>query len=107
MVLVLTTYPADGDADAFARTLVDERLAACVSVLPPMQSFYRWKGEVETAGERQVLIKTKAAQLAALEQRVQALHPYDVPEFLVLNIEAGSPAYLSWLNASTGQESPG
>lgn len=102
MVLVLTTYPADGDSAAFARTLVDERLAACVSVLPPMQSFYRWKGAVDTASERQVLIKTKATQLAALEQRVQALHPYEVPEFLVLNIEAGSPAYLSWLNESTG-----
>ncbi|MDP2320671.1 MAG: divalent-cation tolerance protein CutA [Acidobacteriota bacterium] len=104
-VLVLTTYPADGDADGFARALVDERLAACVSVLPPMQSFYRWKGEVETASERQVLIKTKAAHVAALEQRVQALHPYEVPEFLVLDIGAGSPAYLSWLNESTGQES--
>lgn len=107
VVLVLTTYPADGDAEAFARTLVDERLAACVSVLPPMQSFYRWKGEVETASERQVLIKTKAALLAALEQRVQALHPYDVPEFLVIDLESGSPAYLSWLNESTGQESSG
>ncbi len=96
--LVLTTYPVDGDADGLARALVDERLAACVSVLPPMQSTYRWKGEIETATERQVLIKTKAANLAALEQRVQELHPYDVPEFLVLNIEAGSPGYLSWLN---------
>jgi len=101
--LVLTTLPAEGGVvEAFARALVDERLAACVSVLPPMQSTYRWKGEVETASERQVLIKTKAAQLAALEQRVQALHPYDVPEFLVLTIEAGSPAYLSWLNESSG-----
>jgi periplasmic divalent cation tolerance protein len=95
--LVLTTYPADGDVDAFARALVGERLAACVSVLPPMQSTYRWKAEVETASERQVLIKTKAAHVAALERRVQELHPYDVPEFLVLNIDAGSPAYLAWL----------
>ena len=95
--LVLTTFPADGDADAFARTLVGERLAACVSVLPPMQSTYRWKGKVESAAERQVLIKTTAAQVAALEVRVAELHPYEVPEFLVLTIEAGSPAYLSWL----------
>ena len=95
--LVLTTFPADGDADAFARTLVEERLAACVSVLPPMQSTYRWQGKVESADERQVLIKTKAAQVAALEVRVAELHPYEVPEFLVLTIEAGSPAYLSWL----------
>jgi len=99
-VLVLTTWPADGDADAFARALVEEGLAACVSVLPPMQSTYRWKGEVETAAERQVLIKTKAANVAALETRVKQLHPYEVPEFVVLNLDAGSPAYLSWLNDS-------
>ncbi|MFA5907262.1 MAG: divalent-cation tolerance protein CutA [Vicinamibacterales bacterium] len=100
LVLVWTTWPADGDADGFARTLVDERLAACVSVLPPMRSTYRWQGAVETAAERQVLIKTRAANLAALEKRVRELHPYEVPEFLVLNIDAGSPAYLSWLNDS-------
>lgn len=96
-VLVLTTVPVDLDAEGFARTLVEARLAACVSVLPPMQSTYRWKGTVESASERQVLIKTGAARLAALEQRVQELHPYDVPEFLVLSVDGGSPAYLSWL----------
>jgi periplasmic divalent cation tolerance protein len=100
--LVLTTFPADGDAAAFAKALVDERLAACVSVLPPMQSTYRWKGTVESAAERQLLIKTKAAQVAALEVRVKQLHPYEVPEFLVLTIDAGSPAYLSWLADSAG-----
>ena len=100
--LVLTTFPTDGDANQLALTLVKERLAACVSVLPPMQSTYRWKGSVETADERQVLIKTKAASVAALEKRVRELHPYEVPEFLVLNIEAGSAAYLSWLNESVG-----
>ena len=101
-VLVMTTYPADGDVDSLARTLVDERLAACVNVLPSMQSTYRWKGSVETAAERQLLIKTKAATVAALEQRVRELHPYDVPEFLVLTIADGSPAYLAWLNESVG-----
>ena len=100
--LVLTTFPADGDAEGFARALVEERLAACVNVLPPMQSVYRWKGEVEAATERQLLIKTKAANVAALEERVTALHPYDVPEFLVLPIEAGSAAYLAWLQESVG-----
>jgi len=59
MILVLTTFPHDGDGDAFARALVDEGLAACVNLLGPMQSVYRWKGAVETATERQVLIKTK------------------------------------------------
>jgi periplasmic divalent cation tolerance protein len=100
-VLVVTTYPSDADAEEFARTLIEERLAACVNVLPPMQSVYRWKGEVEAASERQLLIKTKAANVAALEQRVMALHPYDVPEFLVLSIESGSAAYLAWLGEST------
>lgn len=99
-VLVLTTFPADGDADAFAATLVEERLAACVNVLPPMQSVYRWKGSVETASERQMLIKTKAANVAALEVRVKELHPFEVPEFLVVTIDAGSPGYLSWLGDS-------
>ena len=100
--LVLTSIAAEGDADAIAKALVEERLAACVSVLPPMQSTYRWKGTVESAAERQLLIKTKAAQVAALEVRVRELHPYEVPEFLVLAIDAGSPAYLSWLRDSAG-----
>ena len=101
MRLVLTTYPVDGDVDAFARTLVGERLAACVNVLPPMQSTYRWNEGVETATERQLLIKTKAASVAALEQRVRELHPYDVPEFLVIPVD-GSAAYLTWLDESVG-----
>ena len=67
-----------------------------------MQSTYRWQGSVESASERQVLIKTKAANVAALEKRVKELHPYEVPEFIVLAIDAGSPAYLSWLNESVG-----
>lgn len=99
-VVVLTTYPVDGDADAFARQLVEERLAACVNVLPPMRSTYRWQGQVETADERQVLIKTKAAQVAALESRVSELHPYEVPEFVVLAVNAGGAAYLAWLDGS-------
>ena len=101
-VVVLTTLPGDADTDAFARTLVDQRLAACVNVLPPMQSTYRWKGSVETAAERQLLIKTRAAGVAALEQRVRELHPYDVPEFLVIPVNGGSAAYLAWLNESVG-----
>ena len=99
-VLVLTTFPEDG-ADTLAIALVEERLAACVNVLEPMRSIYRWKGRVETALERQVVIKTRAANVAALEVRVTALHPYDVPEFLVLAIEGGSHAYLAWLGEST------
>ena len=101
-VIVLTTFPADGDAEALARTLVTERLAACVNVLPPMVSIYRWKAAVEAASERQLVIKTTAARVAALQDRLTALHSYEVPEFLVLPISEGGEAYLSWLTDSTG-----
>ncbi len=99
-VLVLTTVPADQDADALAKTLVEERLAACVNVLAPMRSVYRWKGEVETAAERQLVIKTTAANVPALEKRVKELHPYEVPEFLVVAADSGSNAYLEWITAN-------
>ncbi len=99
-VLVLTTVPADGDADALARTLVTERLAACVNLLPAMTSHYRWEGAVEQAAERQLLIKTTTAGVDRLQARLEVLHPYDVPELLVLPISGGSQPYLQWLAAS-------
>ncbi|MEP6782986.1 MAG: divalent-cation tolerance protein CutA [Acidobacteriota bacterium] len=100
-VLVLTTFPADGDAESLGTTLVEEGLAACVNVLPPMLSIYRWKGVIEKADERQLLIKTTEARTAALEIRLRSLHPYDVPEFLIIRIAGGSPEYLAWLSSST------
>jgi periplasmic divalent cation tolerance protein len=96
-VIVLTTLGADADASAIARTLVGERLAACVSVLPPMASTYRWKGNIEQDREQQLIIKTAADRVDALEARLRALHPYEVPEFLVVRVDRGSAAYLSWL----------
>ena len=101
VVIVLTTFPADGDAEAFARTLVEEGLAACVNVLPAMTSIYRWKGAIETAGERQLIVKTAAATVDRLQSRLKELHPYDLPEMLVLRVLDGSPDYLSWLLAET------
>ena len=100
-VLVLTTLPADADAAVFARTLVSERLAACVNLLAPMESVYRWEGDVQRDTERQLIMKTTRARVDALWQRVRELHPYDVPEFLVLPIADGSDAYLRWLGEST------
>jgi periplasmic divalent cation tolerance protein len=100
-VLVLTTFPADGDAEKFAATLVDERLAACVNLLPPMRSVYRWQGKVEQADERQMVIKTSLRRLKELEKRVKALHPYEVPEFVALMIDKTGQDYLSWLVQST------
>jgi periplasmic divalent cation tolerance protein len=100
VVLVLTTLGESADAAAFARTLVDERLAACVNVLPPMTSVYRWQGKVEQDREQQIVIKTEAARVEALEVRVRELHPYELPEFLVLPAGGGSTAYLAWVSES-------
>jgi periplasmic divalent cation tolerance protein len=100
-VLVLTTLPADADARAFARALVDGRLAACVNLLPPMDSIYRWQGSVEHETERQVVIKTTLPQVDALWQRVRDLHPYEIPEFIVLPIVDGNQSYLQWIADST------
>ena len=99
IVLVLTTLGADADAAALARTLVEERLAACVNVLP-VTSVYRWKGQVEQDREQQLVIKTTAGRVAALETRLRALHPYELPEFLVLPAGGGSAAYLLWVAES-------
>ena len=102
VVVVLTTIGADTDGAELARTLVNERLAACVNVLPPMTSVYRWEGQVQTDREQQLIIKTAARQVPALEARVRELHPYDVPEFLVLPVSDGSKAYVGWVVESVG-----
>jgi periplasmic divalent cation tolerance protein len=104
-VIVLTTMPADPgegklDAVALGRTLVEEGLAACVNVLPPMESVYRWQGSVHQDAERQLVIKTRAERVDALYGRLETLHPYEVPEFLVLPVSAGSPSYLDWVKGS-------
>ena len=96
-VIALTTVPADHDGAALARTLVDEGLAACVNLLPEMVSVYRWKEAIQQDRERQIVIKTTQARVAALWERIRALHPYDVPEFVVLPIVDGSDAYLRWI----------
>jgi periplasmic divalent cation tolerance protein len=100
-VLIFTTMPDDERADALARTLVDERLAACVNVHAPMTSTYRWKGAVERERERQLVIKTTRARVPEIETRLRAVHPYDVPEFLVMAVDGGSAAYLDWVSDGT------
>jgi len=97
VVLVLSTVPDDQRAEALARTLIDEKLAACVNLHQPMVSIYRWKGQVESAAERQLLIKTTRARLPALEARLKALHSYELPEFIVVPVDGGSQEYLSWV----------
>ncbi len=103
-VLVLTTLPADADARAFAQGIVSERLAACVNLLPLMESIYRWEGKVESEPERQVVVKTTRERVEDLWERVRELHPYDVPEFVVVPIVDGNDAYLRWVAESTQPE---
>jgi periplasmic divalent cation tolerance protein len=98
--IVLTTAPGPDEAASLARALVDERLAACATLIPAVQSIYRWQGEVESSTETLLLIKTAVDKLPALEARLHDLHAYKVPEFLVLDVESGSHAYLDWLLAS-------
>lgn len=99
-MIVLTTLGAHTDASAFARTLIEEQLAACVSALPPMTSVYRWKGSIEEAREQQLVIKTTAARLAALEARFRTLHPYELPEFVVIRPDDVSALYGKWVRES-------
>jgi periplasmic divalent cation tolerance protein len=96
LILILTTMPDDDRAADLARTLVEERLAACVNVHGPMTSTYRWQGRVEVEAERQLAIKTTRANRIALEARLRALHPYEVPEFVVVDA-TGSDAYAGWV----------
>jgi periplasmic divalent cation tolerance protein len=100
LILILTTMPDDNRADGLARTLVEEGLAACVNVHGPMMSTYQWRGRVEIEAERQVVIKTTGARLAALETRLRALHPYELPEFIVIDA-AASDAYARWVIEAT------
>jgi periplasmic divalent cation tolerance protein len=99
-VVVLSTLPADRDAAALATALVDARLAACVNILSPVTSIYRWQDAVETAREQKIVIKTARTRVPELWEKVRSLHPYDVPEFIVLPIVDGNEAYLSWIGES-------
>lgn len=101
IVLLLTTVPDDERADVLARTLVEERLAACVNLHPPMRSTYRWKGAVECETERQVVIKTTRDRVPAIEARLKMLHGYELPELLLIPVEGGGAAYLEWVRASS------
>ena len=103
VAIVLTTFGVD-QAAIVARVLVEERLAACVNVLPAMMSIFRWQGAVQQEAEEQVVIKTTSDRVAALEMRLRELHPYEMPEFLVVTADAGGEAYLKWVGASTHPE---
>jgi periplasmic divalent cation tolerance protein len=101
--IVLTTTANPEEAARLGRALVEERLAACATLIPAVQSIYRWQGEVESAAETLLLLKTGPEQLASLEARLRELHSYQTPEFLVLEVEAASQPYLDWLQSSLRQ----
>ncbi|WP_434514621.1 divalent-cation tolerance protein CutA [Dechloromonas sp. ARDL1] len=100
---VITNCPDEETANAIALAIVEEKLAACVNILPRVQSIYRWQGSVESAAEIPLLIKTTADNYPALEARITTLHPYDVPEIIALPIARGLPAYLNWVATETLQ----
>lgn len=101
-VVVLTTVPDAATAERIADALVGERLAACVTMLPPVRSTYRWQGKVERGEEIQLLIKTRADRYRVVEQRIVALHPYELPEILALPAVAGLAGYVDWVCAESG-----
>jgi periplasmic divalent cation tolerance protein len=101
--LVLTTCSSPEEARRIAQELVERRLAACVNIVPQIESVYRWKGEVETATEWLLIIKTTANAFEQLRDALAKLHSYDVPECIEVVIEHGSAAYLEWIAASVSQ----
>lgn len=100
-LLVLTTHPDREGALALARQLLEQRLAACINILPAMRSVYVWEGRLESGEEHQLFIKTRAERYPALERAIAAHHPYEVPEILALPITRGLGAYLRWLDETT------
>ena len=96
--IVLTTCPDAASAERIARVLVEEGLAACVNILPPMRSIYRWKGKIEDASEQLLVIKSAASRFPAIRDRLRSLHPYELPEIIAVPIADGLPEYLAWLN---------
>ena len=101
IVIVLTTLGADVDAAALAKILIEERLVACVNIMP-MTTVYCWKGKIEHNPEQQLLIKTTASRVEDLETRLLELHRYEVPEFLVIRVDASTEVYRDWVRSWVG-----
>ena len=101
--VVLTTAASPQEAERIAHSLVEERLAACATLVPSVRSIYQWEGKIEDSAETLLLIKTGVEQLAALEARLHVLHSYQTPEFLVFEAVGGSSAYLAWMQSNLGK----
>ncbi len=100
-IQIVTATPSEAEAQRIAAALVEERLAACVQVVGPITSTYRWQGKVETGQEWLCIIKTRAALYPATEERIRALHSYTLPEILALAVVGGERGYLDWLHQET------
>lgn len=105
-LLILTNMPDEASARRLANGLLESRLAACINILAPCTSVYRWKGAIEEAREVPVLIKTTTIRYAALEDAIRAAHPYELPEIIAVPIGHGLPAYLDWVAAETSSSTP-
>lgn len=100
-ILILTTLPERGVAEALARQLLNTRVAACIQIGATAQSLYHWRGQIETAAEIPMSIKTRAGLYARVEQAIRRHHPYELPEIVAVPITCGLPAYLDWIAAET------
>ena len=100
-LLVFTNLPDRAAAEKLADALIGQRLAACVNILAPCRSVYRWKNDLQHDDEHPVLIKTTAERYAALEAAIRAAHPYELPEIVAVPVQRGLPAYLAWVAAET------
>ena len=100
-LLVITNLPDRGSAAKLAHALLDQRLAACINILSPCRSLYRWKGAIEDAEEYPLLIKTTRSRYLELEAAIRAGHPYELPEIIAVHLSAGLPAYFEWVDAQT------
>jgi len=100
-LLVLTNLPDERSAQALARLLIEQRLAACVNILAPCRSVYRWQEKIEDTTEVPLLIKTSSGCYGSLEAAIRSHHPYELPEIIAVSIERGSPEYLTWVAAET------
>ncbi len=100
-IVVLCTYPNEACARELAHTLLNEKLAACINLIPQVTSLYVWQGKMEESQEVQLVIKSRRTLFGVLQQRILAMHPYEVPEILALPVMNGNTAYLEWLREQT------
>ena len=104
VTIIMVTTPDAEVGERIGRTLVEERLAACVNVVPGVTSLYRWEGKVQRAGEVLLLVKTTVDAFERVRERVQELHPYEVPEIIDLSVRTGEARYLEWVREGVGSE---